>query len=605
MKRLSYPIILLLMLLTASCDDKLDRFPLSSFAPENYFNNETELRTYSNQFYWMVTPAASMYGENSDVIINFALTPEIQGTRIVPSSGGGWDWGSLRDMNMLLQYSHRCDKTDIREHYEGITRFFRAWFYFEKVKRFGDVPWIDKVLGSTDADLMLPRDSREFVMGKILEDLDFAIAKISNGKSIDRVTHWTALALKSRVCLFEGTFRKYHNLDDWEKYLTLCADASEELMNSSPYSIYKSGDQPYRDMFTSTAREEEVILARKYSKDLKVIHDANFHIRGTTSGKPGMNKKIVNSYLMKSGARFTDQPDWETMSYYDEMQNRDPRLTQTIVGPRYIRVNDPKKNVYGPDFYASTTGYQIKKWDSGPDGDGWNKSYNDAIVFRLAEVYLNYAEAKAELGTLTQGDLDKSIKRVRDRVDMPNINMAQANANPDPYLASPETGYRNVTGPNKGVILEIRRERTIEFALEAQRYNDILRWKEGKVFEQEFYGMYFKPLDKGTGDNRYGLYDMNDGQIGYEDEDYVDICIYTGKEPDVSDESLILFYYRLDETFSLENGVNGGRIICHKLSTTPRTWDEEKDYLYPIPINQRILNPNLKQNPGWNDGLPY
>ena len=172
MRKINYSVIFFLMLLFIACDDKLDRFPLDSFAPENYFNNESELQTFSNQFYWLVPSAVAGYGENSDVILNHTMTPEMQGTRIVPNSGGGWDWGSLRNINLLLKYSYRCEDVDVREHYEGIARFFRAWFYFEKVKRFGDVPWYDKVLGSTDPELMKPRDSREFVMTKILEDLE-------------------------------------------------------------------------------------------------------------------------------------------------------------------------------------------------------------------------------------------------------------------------------------------------------------------------------------------------------------------------------------------------------------------------------------------------
>ncbi|BCI63263.1 RagB/SusD family nutrient uptake outer membrane protein [Coprobacter secundus] len=609
MRKINYSVIFFLMLLFIACDDKLDRFPLDSFAPENYFNNESELQTFSNQFYWLVPSAVAGYGENSDVILNHTMTPEMQGTRIVPNSGGGWDWGSLRNINLLLKYSYRCEDVDVREHYEGIARFFRAWFYFEKVKRFGDVPWYDKVLGSTDPELMKPRDSREFVMTKILEDLEFAIKKIPATKSTERITHWTALALKSRICLFEGTFRKYHQLGDWEKYLTQCVDASEKLMSSNQYRIYQNGAYPYRDLFASvSAIEDEVILARRYSKELKVYHDANFHLRGLTGGRAGMSKKIVDSYLMKDGSRFTEQEGWKTMQYYEEMQNRDPRLTQTVVNPGHIRVADKTKTVLAPDFNASISGYQIQKWDAGPDGDGWQQSYNDFIVFRIAEIYLNYAEAKAELGTLIQEDLNISIKKIRDRVGMPNIDMNQANSNPDPYLESPVTGYRNVTGPNKGVILEIRRERTIELACEGHRYYDIIRWKEGKVFEQEFYGMYFNSLDKGTGENRYGLYDMNDGQIGYEDEDYVDICIYSGKQPsdnEISETTIILFFYKLNELFRLENGVDGGRIICHDLKDNPRKWDEEKDYLYPIPVQERLLNHNLTQNPGWNDGLSF
>lgn len=602
MKRLSYFLYIGLICLTGSCDDSLDRFPKDGLAPENYFNNETELKTYSNQFYWMLPGAGLGYGENSDVAINFALSPEIQGTRIVPNSGGGWDWGGLRNINTLLKYSHRCKNIEIKEQYEGVARFFRTWFYFNKIKRFGDVPWCDKVLESNDPELFKARDSREIVMQNILEDIDFAIEKLPTNKSVDRVTKWTALALKSRLCLFEGTFRKYHGLDGWEFYLQQSVEASSSFIENAPYGVWQGSTKPYRDLFASyNAIDEEVILARDYSRELKVFHDANFHLRGTTSGRPGLNKKIVNSYLMKDGSRFTEKEGWETASYVAEMKDRDPRLTQTIVEPGHIRVKDETNTVLAPDFLASTTGYQIQKWDAGAAGDGWQCSFNDFIVFRAAEVYLNYAEAKAELGTLTQGDLDISIKKIRDRVGMPNMDMAVANANPDPYLSSKETGYPQVTGANKGIILEIRRERTIELIMEGFRYDDIVRWKEGKVFEQEFYGMYFEPFTEGSGENMYRCYDMNGDGVIADRTDYVDICLYTGTKPKVKG---IIYYYKIGETFNLEDGI-GGRIICHKQTEQKRVWDNAKDYLYPIPVQERMLNKNLTQNPGWKDGLPY
>ena len=183
---------------------------------------------------------------------------------------------------------------------------------------------------------------------------------------------------------------------------------------------------------------------------------------------------------------------------------------------------------------------------------------------------------------------------------MPNIDMLAANANPDPYLCAPETGYRNVTDPNKGVILEIRRERTIELCLEGHRYYDIIRWKEGKMFEQPFLGMYFPGLTQGSGDNRYDVFDMNDGIAG--DKEKVDICIYTGKKPSVKN---IRKFYKLGEEFVLTDG-DKGNIICHDIEKEPRQWREDRDYLYPIPTQERLLsNGTLSQNPNWNDGLDF
>ena len=584
---------------TAGCSDMLDEYPLDAISPETYYNNADELRSATNQFYGMFPGAASGYTESADVVCIFNLPAEVQGIRTVPTSGGGWNWEYLRAVNFYLSHSVRCDDVDAREHFDGIARFFRAYFYFEKVKRFGEVPWFDRELSSTDPELFRPRDSRDFIMDKILDDLTYAIDNISDKKDLYNVTHWTALALKSRICLFEGTFRKYHGVPGYEKFLNECATASKLFIDNAPYAIYQTGAQPYRDLFSSmNAIEEEVILARDYDRSQNVMHEANANTLSPTYGRPGMNKKIVNSYLMTNGDRFTDQPGYETMQYYDEMQNRDPRLTQTVVGPGYMRINSDA--VSSPNFGASTTGYQITKWVTDASGDGYLGSSNDYILFRAAEVYLNYAEAKAELGTLTQEDLEISIKKIRDRVSMPNIDMDAANANPDPYLCALESGYQNVTGPNKGVILEIRRERTIELLLEGFRYYDIIRWKEGKVFEQPYKGMYFPGLTQGSGDNRYDVFDMNDGIAG--DKEKVDICIYTGKKPSVKN---IRKFYKLGEEFVLTDG-DKGNIICHDIEKEPRQWNEERDYFFPIPTTERSLtNGALTQNPGWNDGLDF
>ena len=584
---------------TAGCSDMLDEYPLDAISPETYYNNADELRSATNQFYGMFPGAASGYTESADVVCIFNLPAEVQGIRTVPTSGGGWNWEYLRAVNFYLSHSVRCDDVDAREHFDGIARFFRAYFYFEKVKRFGEVPWFDRELSSTDPELFRPRDSRDFIMDKILDDLTYAINNISDKKDLYNVTHWTALALKSRICLFEGTFRKYHGIPGYEKFLNECATASKLFIDNAPYAIYQTGAQPYRDLFSSmNAIEEEVILARDYDRSQNVMHEANANTLSPTYGRPGMNKKIVNSYLMTNGDRFTDQPGYETMQYYDEMQNRDPRLTQTVVGPGYMRINSDA--VSSPSFGASTTGYQITKWVTDASGDGYLGSSNDYILFRAAEVYLNYAEAKAELGTLTQEDLKISIKKIRDRVGMPNIDMDAANANPDPYLCALESGYQNVTGPNKGVILEIRRERTIELLLEGFRYYDIIRWKEGKVFEQPYKGMYFPGLTQGSGDNRYDVFDMNDGTVG--DKEKVDICIYTGKKPSVKN---IRKFYKLGDEFVLTDG-DKGNIICHDIEKEPRQWREDRDYLYPIPTQERLLsNGTLSQNPNWDDGLDF
>ena len=593
MKKLYYLPIALAALTLSSCS--LDKEPLDTLAAENYFNNRAELQTFTNGFYADFPKAETLYGETADAIIPTGLTTEVMGTRSVPEKGGGWSWSSLANINTYLQRSSRCPDEAASKEYDGVARFFRAYFYYNKVKRFGEVPWFDAPLGSTDNKLYDPRTDRNTLMGKILADVNYAIENLPTTSSLYRVTKWTALALKSRIFLYEGTYRKYHGIDGYETYLKEAAEAAEDFITNSPYKIYTATGEPYRKLFVAdNAVKDEVILARNYNLGLNIVHSVNQHFL-TGGSKPGMNKKIVDSYLMKDGSRFTDQANYQTMVYYDEMQNRDPRLAQTIVAPGHKRIGS--NNVVSPSFSSATTGYQIAKWVTDAGQDSYNKSHNDMILFRAAEVYLNLAEAKAELGTLSQGDLDKTITKIRARVGMPPLNMAAANANPDPYLTAAETGYPNVSSTNKGVILEIRRERTIELFDEGFRYDDLMRWKEGKVFEKQFKGMYVPALDS---TKKFVILDLN----GNGTSDSQDVCIYEGTAaPTVANYPElggITIFLKLGENLSLENGANGGHIIVHDIKTKPRSWNESRDYLYPIPQDQITLyGGKITQNPNW------
>ncbi|NGM66767.1 RagB/SusD family nutrient uptake outer membrane protein [Sphingobacterium sp. SGR-19] len=563
-----------------SCNDSyLERYPLAELAPENYFRNAQELQNYTNAFYNELPDALAIHYNNphqADDEARNTLPDEFRGTRITPGSGGGWSWDALRRINIYLEHSHQCPDEQARLLYDGIARFFRAYFYFDKVVRFGDVPWYEKALGTDDEELLKPRDSRKLVFEKMLEDIDFAIAHGRQEKSAQLITKWTALALKSRMCLFEGTFRKYHDLGNWEEILQECVKASEELMEAGVYSIYTSNpDAAYHELFIAeNAITEEMILARQYTEAIPLIHSANFYILSASFGRPGMQKSLVDSYLMKDGSRFTDISGYRTMQFYEETQNRDPRLGQTIRTPGYRRIGSNQVSV--PDFATCVTGYQYVKYVLSAQYDA-GRNINDMPIFRYAEVLLNYAEAKAELGTLSQADVNRSIKLLRDRVDMPNLDIDMANANPDPYLISE---YPNVgTGANRGVILEIRRERRIELVKEGHRYRDLMRWKEGARLAKPFYGMYFPGA---------GEYDLDRNGT-------VDLVIYEGSAPTPIPGRQ---YQRLGELV-LENGRNGGRII--NLPDITKKWDEGKDYLYPIPLDEILLSEeNLAQNPGWD-----
>ena len=567
-----------------SCEDMLDYQPKDRLSPDTYFKTETDCELWTNNYYTVFPSAEGIYSEPYDVIVRDVLADEISGVRKPMPTDGNWNWKKLREMNFFLSRASQVEDESVRLEYEGLTRFFRAYFYFEKVKRYGDVPWVDRPLGSDEEELYEGRDPRESVMEKVMEDVDFAIANLPEVQNVYRVTRWTARALKSRIALVEGTFRKYHGRDGYEEFLQACVTASEPFL-TGPYSIYTSGSTPYQDLFTSqNAIGTEIILARAYTSAISgMTHDVNGHLTGATMGRPGMTRNVVNMYLMRDGSRYTDQADYATKTFVEECKNRDLRMAQTLRTPGYKRIGGSKE--LAPDLSRSTTGYQLIKYLTEERYDANKASTNDMPLFRLAEVLLNYAEAKAELGTLKQADLDNTIRPLRVRAGLPDLDMEEANAHPDPYLSSSETGYANVTGANKGVILEIRRERTLETPMEGLRYWDIMRWKEGKRFEKPIEGLYFP----GTGE-----YDL-DGNGS------VDVCIYdTEKAPGNSADVL---YLKLGSDIVL-SGETSGNVLAH--STQQRIWNEERDYLYPIPTDDRVLTQGaISQNPGWNDGLPF
>ncbi len=575
-----YYLAMLSLLAMVSCEDFLTRVPKDRLTPESYFTTETECRLYTNEFYTILPEGASIYYEDVDYIIPLGLSSEVIGNRTVPATAGTWNWDMLRSINFFIGHSGQCRDEVVRARYVGLARFFRAYFYFEKVKRYGDVPWVDTALSADDESLYRGRDDRKMVMQKVLEDIDYAIENLPAEKNVYCVTKWTALALKSRIFLFEGTFRKYHGLGDWEDCLKESVAASETFMKTSGYRLYAEGEQPYRDLFTLLKSDDtEIILSRAYGAALGLVHDSNGRYTSVSMGRPGLAKDVVNMYLMKDGTRFTEKAGYKTMDFIEETKDRDPRLAQTIRTPGYKRIGSGIS--VAPDMASTMTGYQIIKYVGESKYDSYKSSENDLPVFRTAEVYLNLAEAKAELGTLAQADVDATVNMLRQRVGMALLDMEAVNSDPDRYLMDPVTGYTGVEGPDTGVILEIRRERTVELIAEGFRYWDIMRWKAGKRFERPFYGMYFPGA---------GEYDLDgNGTIDY--------VIYSGAKP--QEQQGVVYASLAEANLSPE-----GYITCH--GDIARKFDESKDYLYPIPTKDIVLTSGaIRQNPNWEDGLSY
>jgi len=607
MKKILY--ILPLLAAMTACEDQLNKVPQDAVSSGTFFQDAAQLQQYSNQFYTILPSAASMYGEVSDEIACTLLPDEARGTRVIPAdaSSSSWSWGMLRHINYMLEHVKQCKDPVAANEYAALARFFRAYFYYDKVRHFGDVPWYDHTMGSASEELYKARDKRWVVMQNVVADLNFAIENMSSDKSnVFLANRYAAMALKSRVCLFEGTFCKYHKIQApdvngvpyWKYMLNEAAAAAKLLIDSHQYAIYKVGSQPYRDLFTTVDVQScsEYIMARGYNAALGLKHNATGYTTSPTTGKPGFTKRFVNQYLCSDGQRFTEKfyDTYQTMGMGEEMDGRDPRMEQTMFCPyRYIRVGKTKPEEYS--VTVSATGYQLIKYVMDESTSTYNNSDCDMPLFRIAEVYLNYAEALAELeSTENNAEIDMAINAVRDRVNMHHIKCDTVKNNPCKFM---ESLYPNVSQVNKAIILEVRRERDIELVEEGFRYWDLMRWKEGKAFEQPYLGIAFKGVSKSE-DDQSGFVDIdNDG--------YDDICAWVKEIP----FAFGVDFFEVGKDIILSKGTDGGCILNNGTPdnlNNGRVWREDRDYLYPIPIRERVLsNGVLTQNPGWDDGLTF
>ena len=349
--------ILATILLGAACSScDLTLIPEDTVTPQTFFKTETDLRLWTNQFYTMLESPDNAAGLNADDMVDKSMGDVISGTRMA-SNEKGWTWTALRKINYYLANSHNCTDEAVRTKYDGVAYFFRAYFYYEKVLRYGDVPWYEQVIGSEEEELLKkPREDRGIIMDHVMNDLKNAIEMLPREKDVARVTRWSALALKSRIALYEGTWRKYRNLPDADNF-----------------------------------------------EGLNLSHNVQFNIRNSAAG---FTRRFMNHYLLADGSRFTEKEGHETMSYTEETAGRDPRMAQTVLCPGYIAKGE--ESVTANDMTAMT-GYEPIKFVSTAAHSGASKGTSDWPLFRTAEVYLNYAEAKAELGTLTKDDLLISI----------------------------------------------------------------------------------------------------------------------------------------------------------------------------------------------------
>lgn len=583
-------------LLFSSC--KMDEPPVTRVDKQAVFSSEQGLEAYSMSFYDMLpsaTDQAIVEQSLTDYGATNTLTPFITRNSYSENNSTGWSWSALRNVNYFIANCNDPKVPEsVRNNYIGIARFFRAWFYYDKVCRFGDVPWIDHPLDPSEKDLLYgARDSRGLVMEKVYEDLMFAaqnITRTEDAKQCTLVTKWAAYAFASRIALFEGTYEKYHNIQldiSPQTWLQRAADAASEVMQHSGKSLHPN----YRELFTSDdPPTDETILAIASDASLGVFSSINWRWASETFGT-GMNliRPFVCTYLQKDGTPFTDRPGWQYEDFYEEFQNRDNRLSASLRYPGYKREGQVTLPVF--DGYARL-GYQpIKLMVDATAGDTKTVSTQAVQLIRYAEVLLNYAEAKAELGTLTDQDWAATIGALRARAGI----TGGLDAKPtkiDKYLQ--DTYFPKINDP---VILEIRRERAIELLLEGFRFDDLRRWDCGNLFKMSWTGMYIDGINMPLDVDHNGTDDV----IYYTTASGLSAALSSSNNPDIMkvnvstdpDASII-------QVHPAGNGT-GYYLAWYTNNDGKKVWGP-KQYLYPIPVDALNKNPNLVQNPGWENG---
>jgi hypothetical protein len=598
MKKIIYT-ILSVLIFSACNDDYLDRFPETEIGKENFFKSEEDLRIYVNSMYNF--PGVGMYTgdaatDNATTTGNTELKTMMVSTPTSETILAGWDWDQLRNINFFLENFNNNDLPDeTLNHYEGLARFFRANFYMEKVKRYSNVPWYDYTINTDDeASLMKTQDSREMVVEKVFEDYQFAVNHVEANQPSGAVNKWVVLSYMARNALYEGTYRKYHtelNLQgSANSFLTLARDAAIQIIQSGNFAIHNTGNSStdYGELFTSTdlAGNSEVIFSRVYEDGLLNSGWWSFMF-GNYEVSP--SKDLLQSYLQADGSFYTAQDGYETKLFVDEFDNRDQRLYQTYAYPGWELINTSTYSqgggIYIQQLQKNFSGYhQLKGFVNNPDESVSNSL--DLPIIRYAEILLIFAEAKGEMGELTDADLDMSVNLLRSRAGVSPMTLNPA---VDPVQ---EARYPNIKSNTQWrELLEIRRERRVELALEGYRIDDLNRWMAGLLLENEPEGLYFPGL---------GKYDLTGDGI-------VDIILIDVSEsiPEADDKEenelgVKLIYYRVgyqdsDASFYLSNG-NSGTIATVK---DRGSFVEPKYYYRPVPQTQVTLNPNLTQIFGW------
>jgi len=578
------------LLLVSCVEDTLDKTPELAFSEDNAFENFQVAQTYAFGFYTVFpgyAPGVVDQDLNADLMMinnNSQGSDWIWGRQTIPTSTDIWNFEFVRRANIMLDNLDESSMTEAeKNHWRSICYFFRAYDYYAKIAAYGDVPWIDRVLSDSDEALFAARTPREEVANNMMEDLQFAVDHIfepgTNGVATNTISSDVVRALISRFGLFEGTWRKYHGLSGEEEFLRASATASEELIANNP-DLHPN----YNEVFNSESLDKipGILLFKRYENGI-LTHVLTSRHRNS-AGNWDITKRGADAYLMQDGKTIWNSTAFETdKDPYAEFRGRDLRMLYTITPPFRVKpvsgdrlawqhTDDPKDREYidllegissqnqkalpsrnhagyilrvsphyrdfneGDPYNVSRTGYKLFKYYNRLH-DIQNNDYNDAPIFRMGEVLVNYAEAKWELGEFDQSVADLTINKLRERGNVAPMNVGSITADFDP-TRDPEVDP---------ILWEIRRERGIELMAEGFRFDDLRRWKKMDYTNDPKLGRWIKAAE-------------------------------------------------VNNRIPIQGGAAEGYIQF--FPGNPPAW-EAYQYLYPVPSEEIALNPNLEQNPGW------
>lgn len=535
-------------LLISGCD--LDQFPETEFSDANFWNTETDLINACNRLYQQLD-AIWIDNRGDDAVNQGGPNTISNGNRTVPNTSGDWNdrYDEIFTANNILEKAGRAQVSDaIKNRYFAEARFFRAYAYLNLVQKYGDVPLLLKTLDITSPELQMPRTPKEQVMTAIYEDLDFAAQWLPSrallpAPEFGRVTKSAAWALKARAGLYAGTRAKFHNETGWQSHLQAAVAAAQSVMGQG-HTLFPN----YGNLFVQAGEgptNTENILVKIFGVSNTNLLLGHNNSRDLENGRMAPTRNLIRQYLYTDGlpAFSTDNtaaptvsplfvPEANETAYNTILENRDPRLAFTVFRAgeeAYKGPWIPTTSLGARSAFAARKGFNIT--DQTINGAG----VVDKIIIRYGEVLLILAEAKFELdGAITDADLNATVNALRTRAG---------------FAAKLTNAF--VTANNLSMRDEIRRERTVELALEGFRYDDLIRWKMAEVMlPKDLLGAKFIDADW----------------------------------PNTNPNTLNL---------------NADRVLVVEPAST-RRFQANRDYLYPIPFNEITLSGgSVVQNPNW------